>query len=169
MLAGELPSDPLAKDGLFPKWFAKENKNGAPVNALLITNILVQLFLISMLFKQSAYQFAFSLASSAILYPYMFSAFKVKYTLEHRQQATTKQWTIGIIASIYAIWLIYAAGINYLLLTMLLYIPALLVYSIVQKNNQTRLIKSDYILFMIIIVLTVIGLIKLLMGTINVF
>ncbi|MDI1578187.1 arginine-ornithine antiporter, partial [Staphylococcus aureus] len=78
-------------------------------------------------------------------------------------------WTIGIIASIYAIWLIYAAGINYLLLTMLLYIPALLVYSIVQKNNQTRLIKSDYILFMIIIVLAVIGLIKLLMGTINVF
>ncbi|HEH7939144.1 arginine-ornithine antiporter, partial [Staphylococcus aureus] len=74
-----------------------------------------------------------------------------------------------IIASIYAIWLIYAAGINYLLLTMLLYIPALLVYSIVQKNNQTRLIKSDYILFMIIIVLAVIGLIKLLMGTINVF
>ncbi|HEH2799239.1 TPA: arginine-ornithine antiporter, partial [Staphylococcus aureus] len=72
-------------------------------------------------------------------------------------------------ASIYAIWLIYAAGINYLLLTMLLYIPALLVYSIVQKNNQTRLIKSDYILFMIIIVLAVIGLIKLLMGTINVF
>ncbi|HDR0201993.1 TPA: arginine-ornithine antiporter, partial [Staphylococcus aureus] len=53
--------------------------------------------------------------------------------------------------------------------TMLLYIPALLVYSIVQKNNQTRLIKSDYILFMIIIVLAVIGLIKLLMGTINVF
>ncbi|SUL70239.1 arginine/ornithine antiporter [Staphylococcus aureus] len=90
----------VAKDGLFPKWFAKENKNGAPVNALLITNILVQLFLISMLFTQSAYQFAFSLASSAILYPYMFSAFyQVKYTLEHRQQATTKQWTIGIIAS----------------------------------------------------------------------
>ena len=88
---------------------------------------------------------------------------------EHRQQANTKQWTIGIIASIYAIWLIYAAGINYLLLTMLLYIPALIVYSIVQKNNQTRLIKSDYILFMIIIVLAVIGLIKLLMGTINVF
>ena len=159
-----------AQSGTFPKIFAKENKNGAPVNALLITNILVQLFLISMLFTQSAYQFAFSLASSAILYPYMFSAFyQVKYTLEHRQQATTKQWTIGIIASIYAIWIIYAAGINYLLLTMLLYIPALLVYSIVQKNNQTRLIKSDYILFMIIIVLAVIGLIKLLMGTINVF
>ncbi len=64
----------------------------------------------------------------------MFSAFyQVKYTLEHEQQATTKQWTIGIIASIYAIWLIYAAGINYLLLTMLLYIPALLVYTMFKR------------------------------------
>ena len=64
LLAGELPLS--LKDGLFPKWFAKENENGAPVNALLITNILVQIFLISMLFTDSAYQFAFSLASSAI-------------------------------------------------------------------------------------------------------
>ena len=59
----------------FSKWFAKENKNKAPVNALIITNILVQLFLISMLFTDSAYQFAFSLASSAILIPYTLSAF----------------------------------------------------------------------------------------------
>ena len=58
LLAGELPFV-VAKDGLFPKWFAKENKNKAPVNSLLITNILVQIFLISMLFTESAYQFAF--------------------------------------------------------------------------------------------------------------
>ena len=99
----------MAKDGLFPKWFAKENKNKAPINALLITNILVQIFLISMLFTDSAYQFAFSLASSAILIPYMFSAFyQLKYTIEHKGHATVKQWAIGIIASIYAIWLVYA-------------------------------------------------------------
>ena len=112
LLAGELPFI-VAKDGLFPKWFAKENENGAPVNALLITNILVQIFLISMLFTDSAYQFAFSLASSAILYPYMFSAFyQVKYTIEHKQHATPKQWTIGILASLYAVWLVYAAGFD---------------------------------------------------------
>ena len=43
LLAGELPFI-VAKMDYFQKWFAKENKNGAPVNALLITNILVQLF-----------------------------------------------------------------------------------------------------------------------------
>ncbi|WP_394856247.1 arginine-ornithine antiporter [Staphylococcus borealis] len=169
LLAGELPFI-VAKDGLFPKWFAKENKNKAPINALLITNILVQIFLVSMLFTDSAYQFAFSLASSAILIPYMFSAFyQLKYTIEHKGHATVKQWAIGIIASIYAIWLVYAAGIDYLLLTMLLYIPGLFVYRFVQRNNRKPLTKGDYILFAVIIILAVIGIIRLAMGSVSVF
>ena len=169
LLAGELPFI-VAKDGLFPKWFAKENKNKAPINALLITNILVQIFLISMLFTDSAYQFASSLASSAILIPYMFSAFyQLKYTIEHKGHATVKQWAIGIIASIYAIWLVYAAGIDYLLLTMLLYIPGLFVYRFVQRNNHKPLTKGDYILFAVIIILAIIGIIRLAMGSVSVF
>ncbi|MCH4394306.1 arginine-ornithine antiporter [Staphylococcus haemolyticus] len=169
LLAGELPFI-VAKDGLFPKWFAKENKNKAPINALLITNILVQIFLISMLFTDSAYQFAFSIASSAILIPYMFSAFyQLKYTIEHKGHATVKQWAIGIIASIYAIWLVYAAGIDYLLLTMLLYIPGLFVYRFVQRNNHKPLTKGDYILFAVIIILAIIGIIRLAMGSVSVF
>ena len=169
LLAGELPFV-VAKDGLFPKWFATENKNKAPVNSLLITNILVQIFLISMLFTESAYQFAFSLASSAILIPYMFSAFyQVKYTYLTKDRATTKQWVIGIISSIYAIWLIYAAGIDYLLLTMLLYIPGLFVYQTVQKNNKKPLTKLDYIFFVLITILAIIGIIRLITGAVDVF
>lgn len=169
LLAGELPFV-VAKDGLFPKWFAKENKNKAPVNSLLITNILVQIFLISMLFTESAYQFAFSLASSAILIPYMFSAFyQVKYTYLTRERATTKQWVIGIISSVYAIWLVYAAGIDYLLLTMLLYIPGLFVYQTVQKNNRKPLSKVDYIFFVLITILAIIGIFRLITGAVNVF
>lgn len=160
LLAGELPFI-VAKDGLFPKWFAKENKNGAPMNALFITNVLVQIFLISMLFTKSAYHFAFSLAASAILYPYMFSAFyQVKYTIEHKLTATPKQWIIGILASIYAIWLVYASGIDYLLLTMLLYIPGIIIYVVVQKNNQKRLTQFDYIFFSLIVILALIGLLR---------
>ena len=169
LLAGELPFI-VAKDGLFPKWFAKENENKAPVHSLLITNILVQIFLISMLFTQSAYQFAFSLASSAILIPYMLSAFyQVKYTIQTKQRATTKQWVIGIIASIYTVWLVYAAGLDYFLLTMLLYIPGLIVYTIVQRNNQKPLKRIDYLFFIIIIILAIIGILRLLSGAVNVF
>lgn len=118
-------------------------------------------FLISMLFTKSAYHFAFSLAASAILYPYTFSAFyQVKYTIEHKLTATPKQWIIGILASIYAIWLVYASGIDYLLLTMLLYIPGIIVYVVVQKNNQKRLTQFDYIFFSLIVILALIGLLR---------
>lgn len=169
LLAGELPFI-VAKEGLFPKWFAKENENGAPVNALLITNILVQLFLLSTLWTQSAYQFAFSLASSAILIPYLLSAFyQVKYTIQTHDRATTKQWVIGIIASIYTIWLVYAAGMDYLLLTMLLYVPGLIVYSVVQKNRHIKLKTRDYICFGLILLFALIGIVRLLSGAIHVF
>ncbi|MGQ0422962.1 amino acid permease, partial [Bacillus sp. HC-Mk] len=43
LLASEIPYL-AAKDGVFPKWFAKENKNKAPVNSLWITNGLIQIF-----------------------------------------------------------------------------------------------------------------------------
>lgn len=93
----------------------------------------------------------------------------MKYTIDHKGHATVKQWTIGIIASIYAIWLVYAAGIDYLLLTMLLYIPGLFVYSFVQRNNKKRLTKVEYILFAVIIILAIIGVIRLAMGSVSVF
>ena len=99
----------------------------------------------------------------------MFSAFyQLKYTIEHKGHATVKQWAIGIIASIYAIWLVYAAGIDYLLLTMLLYIPGLFVYRFVQRNNHKPLTKGDYILFAVIIILAIIGIIRLAMGSFSI-
>ena len=84
----------------------------------------------------------------------------MKYTIEHKLTATPKQWTIGILASIYAIWLVYASGIDYLLLTMLLYIPGIIVYVVVQKNNQKRLTQFDYIFFSLIVILALIGLLR---------
>lgn len=167
LLAGELPFI-VAKDKLFPKWFAKENKNGAPVNALLITNVLVQLFLISMLFTESAYQFAFSLASSAILIPYMFSAFyQFKHTIQAPQTSMKQLW-IGIVSSVYAIWLVYAAGLDYLLLTMLLYVPGLVVYVYVQRKNQKSLITRDYVFIILFTVLALLGLFRMLTGSVSV-
>ncbi|MCD8904145.1 arginine-ornithine antiporter [Staphylococcus chromogenes] len=167
LLAGELPYV-VAKNDLFPKWFAKENRNGAPVNSLLITNILVQLFLISMLFTESTYQFAFSLASSAILIPYMFSAFYlVKYNIIQRETSIAR-WVIGAVASIYAVWLIYAAGLEYLLLTMILYIPGVIVFIKVQNNLNKKPKTVEWIIIGLILLFAIIGIVKLMTHAITV-
>ncbi len=43
MLAAEIPYV-AAKDGVMPKWFAKENAAGVAINSLTFTNIITQVF-----------------------------------------------------------------------------------------------------------------------------
>lgn len=174
MFAAELPYV-TAKDKMFPKWLAKENKNKAPINALWLTNGLVQIFLITLLFSDKAYNFMFSLASSAILIPYMLSAFyqvKLTFTGEtyESDRSRTKDKIIGIIASVYGIWLVYAAGIDYLLLTMLLYAPGIILYKWTIKENQIQVkeTKLDKALMIIIAILGIWALVALLMGNISI-
>ncbi|WJE53175.1 arginine-ornithine antiporter [Bacillus cereus] len=138
LLASEIPYL-AAKDGVFPKWFAKENKNKAPVNSLWITNGLIQIFLLTFVVSDQAYNFAFSLASSAILIPYAFSAFyQFKYSLQSEEKDRTKNIIIGLVASIYGVWLVYAAGLDYLLLTMTLYAPGIFIFYNVQKQASPK-------------------------------
>jgi len=130
MFAFELPYQAALK-GTFPKVFALENKNGTPYVALIVTNLLVQAFLFTFLINGSAYTFAFSLATTTILVPYAFTAFyQLKYSMQEKAGTSHKNLNIivGIVASIYALWLIYAAGLSYLLLTSVIYAPGILIF-----------------------------------------
>ncbi|WP_121640337.1 arginine-ornithine antiporter [Virgibacillus sp. Bac330] len=174
LFAAELPYV-TAKDKVFPKWLAKENKNHAPVNSLWLTNGLIQLFLITLLFSEAAYNFMFSLATSAILIPYMLSAFyQVKLTMTGEgyevEEKRAKERVIGFIASIYALWLVYAAGISYLLLTMLLYAPGIILYKRALKENgiQKQDTKVEKSLMIAFVVLAVIGIGGLVTGRITI-
>ena len=62
LLSAEIPYT-CGRDGTFPKWFAAENVSGSPKNALLATNIMIQLFLVLSFFSKSAYQFFYFIAS----------------------------------------------------------------------------------------------------------
>ncbi|RHB49025.1 arginine-ornithine antiporter [Exiguobacterium sp. AM39-5BH] len=174
LLAAEIPFV-AGKDGVFPKWFTKENKNNAPANALWLTNGLIQLFLFTFLFSDAAYNFAFSLASSAILIPYAFSAFyQVKVAKNgigyNAGERRTRDILIGAVASIYGIWLIYAAGIDYLLLTTLLYAPGTLLYIKAQRENGIKtLTKTEWIVAGMLTALAILAVVRIISGNISVF
>lgn len=171
MFAAELPYQ-AAKTGAFPKRFAKENRNGAPVNSLIFTNALIQVFIFSFLISDRAYNFAFSLASSAILIPYAFTAFyQLKISLQEKADVPhrTRNLMIGVLASVYGIWLIYAGGIQFFLLTMLLYGPGIIIYAWVQKENNKKLFsKGEWICAGIIILLFIVCIIQLITGAIKI-
>jgi arginine:ornithine antiporter/lysine permease len=106
-----------------------------PVNALWLTNAMVQLFLIITLFSASTYLSLIYLATSMILVPYLWSAayaFLLAVrgeTYENAAGERNKDLFIGAVALIYAIWLIYAGGVKYLLLSALLYAPGAILFA----------------------------------------
>lgn len=171
MFAAELPFQ-AAKQGSFPKLFAKENKNGAPINSLIFTNVLIQIFLFTFLISSAAYKFAFSLASSAILIPYVFTGFyQLKYSLQEKigTPRRTQNITIGILASIYGVWLVYAGGIDFFLLTMLLFAPGIFIYAWVQKENKEKIFtKGEWICAGVIVLLFLFCIYQIATGTIDV-
>jgi len=133
LLCAEIPYT-CGRDGTFPKWFAVENAKGSPANALCATNILIQLFLVLSLFSKSAYQFFYFIASVAILPPYVFSgayAFKLALTGETYaagDPSRNRDIAVGALATVYGLWLVYAAGLQYLLMCAVLFAPGILVY-----------------------------------------
>jgi arginine:ornithine antiporter/lysine permease len=133
LLCAEIPFT-CGRDGTFPKWFGVENANGSPVNALWATNILIQFFLILSFFSKSAYQFFYFIASVAILPPYVLSgAYALKLALRgegYGPRDSGRNWDIvvGALATLYGLWLVYAAGLNYLLMCAVLFAPGILVY-----------------------------------------
>lgn len=141
MFAAELPYQ-AAKTKTFPSYFAKENKQGAPIVSLLATTVLIQAFLLLLLTPIKAYDFMYSLATSAILVPYAFTAFYQLKLSAGEKSATPgrkRNIAIGAVTSLYAIWLVYAAGLDYLLLTVLLYAPAVVIYILMQIKNREKI------------------------------
>ncbi|KQO43832.1 arginine-ornithine antiporter [Pseudomonas chengduensis] len=124
-----------ARDHTMPEFLRKENANHVPANALWLSNGLIQLFLIITLFNASTYLSLLYLATSMILVPYFWSsAYAVLLavrgeTYENAAGERNKDLLIAGISTLYAVWLVYAAGVQYLLLSALLYAPGALLFA----------------------------------------
>jgi len=143
VLAAEIPFI-ASNDHTMPRFFGGENGRGSPATSLWITNILVQAFLIVTLFAQSTYEALFYTASTAILVPYVFSgayALKLALTGTHDPDDRTRGRRIsgGLIATVYGVWLVYAAGPAYLLMCALLYAPGIVFYMKARSENRKRM------------------------------
>ncbi len=145
LLAAEIPLA-AAKDGTMPRFFAKESKKGVPSASLLITNLLVQAFLLVTLFAQSTYQALFSIASVAILVPYILSgayAAKLAITGEayRPDESRTGPMIIGFAAIFYGLWLVYAANPAYLFMCAVLYAPGIIFYAMARRQAGQQIFK----------------------------
>lgn len=124
-----------ARDHTMPTFLRKENAKQVPSNALWLSNGLIQLMLIITLFNDATYLNLLYLATSMILVPYFWSAAYAVLvswrgeTYENAPGERRKDLLIALVALLYAAWLLYAGGIQYLLLSALLYAPGALFFA----------------------------------------
>ena len=144
-----------AKNGAFPKILDKLNENGTPINSLWFTGFVVQFCLLLVLLTGKSYNALLLISTSMILVPYfLIGAYLLKLAVERNAAWYIK--LTGLIASLYGLWIVYAAGLDYLLLSVLLYVPGigLFLYSRYQhQGKQFNLTTLEKILLGVIAVL----------------
>ncbi len=113
-----------AREGVLPRVFQKTNQKGTPVNALLLTQCFTQLFLLSILSPRlnETYLAAITIATTLVLIPYLLSSlYAVKTALSLRGQESPHHLAIALLGTFYSLYVIYAVGLRYLILSVFFY------------------------------------------------
>ncbi|MEY9123818.1 arginine:ornithine antiporter/lysine permease [Bradyrhizobium yuanmingense] len=127
-----------------PRVFGTENANKVPAAALWLTNIVVQLFVISTYWSRDAFSLMLNLTSVMNLIPFFLVAayglllVKRGETYEKSAGEHRRDLIFTGIAVIYTLFLIYAAGTKYLLLSALLYVPGTALYVWARLQQKAR-------------------------------
>lgn len=130
-----------------PRMFGKTNAQGAPTVALWWTNIVVSIILVCAYFFGKGYNELILLATSMYLIPYLFSAVYGVAVARSGEGAGSAQdmrfLVITVLASLYSAWLIYAGGLQFLLLSMILYAPGILLFFYRRHEDKKPLVANN--------------------------
>jgi arginine:ornithine antiporter/lysine permease len=162
-----------AKDDDMPRFLRRENIHGVPIAALVMTSVLITAVLLVTVFSEDAFTFTLKLCSSLSLIPYLLAA---GYALQLGARGETygeaprgrgKEVTFAVLATVYTAFLIVAAGLEFLLLSFIIYAPGTILF-IMSRRERNRTVFSPWelVLFIGSIVLAVLGIVGLATGLI---
>jgi arginine:ornithine antiporter/lysine permease len=158
-----------------PKIFATENQNKVPAAALWLTNIVIQLFVISTYWSTDAFTLMLSMTSVMTLVPfflvaaYAFLMTRRGDTYRTRPQERTRDLIFAGIAVIYTLFLIYAAGMKFLVLSAILYGPGTALYFWVRREqNKTVFTPIEWVIFAATVIGCIVGIHGLATGYITI-
>ncbi|GAB2966840.1 basic amino acid/polyamine antiporter [Saccharothrix stipae] len=162
-----------AKDDDMPRFLKRENRQGVPVAALVMTSTLITAVLVVTLFSDDAFTFTLKLCSSLSLIPYLLAAgYALRIgirgeTYEHDRGARGKEVTFAAVAVLYTAFLVFAAGIEFLLLSFIIYAPGTILFVMARREQHRRVFSAaELALFVLAVVLAVLGVLGLATGLI---
>ncbi|KAA9130651.1 basic amino acid/polyamine antiporter [Microbacterium caowuchunii] len=133
-----------ARGGDLPRFLARTDQRDTPIGALTMSTGLVQLMLVVALFAENAFDVALDLTSSLVLIPFLLSAayaLKLAITGEgyrRGERARRRDLTIAVLATGYTAFLLYAAGVAYLLLSLLIIVPGTILFALARRERGAR-------------------------------
>lgn len=164
-----------AKSKLVPQFLARENKNGVPVAALWITNILVQFFLISTMFAQEAFNLALDMTSAMTLIPYVLvAAYALKLTLKRDSyaaddKALSSDMKIAAVATLYSLFMLFSGGFKHILLACILFAPGSIMFIMAQREQGNTVFNpAEKGLFIAMTIGAIVGIVALATGQISI-
>lgn len=176
ILVAELPFEG-AKGGVFPRFLSHENRFHAAAPSLLISSVVMQATLFIVLFAHNAWLWLVDITGVMVLPPYFAStlflavyAGKNSYVATHGESKTNALAT-GILGSVYALWMLYAAGPEFLLMSTICFAVGVPVFWWAQREHrpeQPVFNKYERIGVVVLCALAVLALVLFLNGTVKV-
>ncbi len=116
LVQGQMPFA-MAKDQLFPAFFAKQNKKGVPVNGVIVSSIIITILMFMNQSKNLANQFKLLILLSTFftLLPYLFTTVsylivRAKKSTENSKSKTFAAILVSVLAFVFSMWMMIGAG-----------------------------------------------------------
>lgn len=158
-----------AREGVMPKALAKTNKKGTPVNALLLTQIFTQVFLLSILSPafNETYLMVITIGTTMVLIPYLLSSlYAVKISFgDNREKNINK--LIAVVGTLYSTYVIYAVGIKYLFLSIIFYAIGAIIFLKGRREQKLKPKHWEWAFMLTLIVAAILLVILIAKGTIR--
>lgn len=160
-----------AQDRDMPRFLARQSDRSVPVNALLLSTALSQVVLVVTYFSEDAFDFALNLTAVTSLVPYLLAAaYAVRLWRADRAEAPVPRsdLVVAAVATAYTVFLLFAAGLDLLLMSFVLYAPLTVLFAMTRREQGRRVLeRHEVLLFSVVVAVGLVGVVALAAGGIS--
>jgi arginine:ornithine antiporter / lysine permease len=164
-----------AEDRDMPAFLTRMSGKNVPVPALIMTSVLVQVMVVVTLFSEDAFTFTLKLCSLLSLIPYLLAA---AYALKLGASGETyntaprnrgRELFVAGLATFYTVFLVFAAGVEFLLLSFIIYAPGTVLFVMTRREQGRRAFSTaELIILAVAVAGALAGIIGLATGVITI-
>jgi arginine:ornithine antiporter / lysine permease len=163
-----------AKDDDMPRFLRRQNNAAAPVTALVMSTILIQVMLFVTLASEDAFNFSLNMTSALTLIPFLLAAgYALKLVLTRdgyeASERRGRDLVVATLATVYTAFLLFAAGPKYMLLSFVIYAPGSVLFVMARREQGRRVFSpTELVILAVSVIGAIVGVVALVAGWITV-